>query len=71
MLFEHLSDIRPLTLRITHADLSGETALDFMVEGLTESPLPHNDAVQAIRSQVKSIIEESTTRGFRIKIILK
>jgi ABC-type polar amino acid transport system, ATPase component len=71
MLFEHLSDIRPLTLRITHADLSGETALDFMVEGLTESPLPHNDAVQAIRSQVKSIIEEPTTRGFRIKIILK
>jgi len=71
MLFEHLSDIRPLTLRITHADLSGETALDFMVEGLTESPLTHNDAVQAIRSQVKSIIEEPTTRGFRIKIILK
>ena len=48
MLFEHLSDIRPLTLRITHADLSGETALDFMVEGLTESPLPHNDAVQEL-----------------------
>ena len=71
MLFEHLSSIRPLTLRITHADLSGETALDFMVEGLTESPLPHNDAVQDNRSRVKDIVEEPTTRGFRIKIILK
>ena len=71
MLFEQLGGIRPLTFRITHADLSGETALDFMAEGLTESPLPHNDAVQDIRSRVQSIIEEPTTRGFRIKIILK
>ena len=71
MLFEHLKDIRPLTFRITHAELSGETALDFMVEGLTESPLPKNDATEKLRSRVKKIVEEPTTRGFRVKIILR
>ena len=71
MLFEHLKGIRPLTLRLTHAELSGETALDFMAEGLTESPLPKNEAVESLRSRVKSIVEEPTTRGFRVKIILR
>ena len=71
MLFEHLKDIRPLTFRITHAELSGETALDFMVEGLTESPLPKSDATEKLRSRVKKIVEEPTTRGFRVKIILR
>ena len=71
MLFEHLRGIRPLTFRVTHAELSGETALDFMVEGITESPLPENEAVQSLRSRVKDIVEEPTTRGYRVKIILK
>ena len=71
MLFEHLKGIRPLTLRLTHAELSGETALDFMAEGLTESPLPKNEAVEILRSRVKSIVEEPTTRGFRVKILLR
>ena len=70
MLFEHLRDIRPLTFRITHAELSGETALDFMAEGLTESPLPKNEAVEALRGRVKEIVEEPTARGFRIKILI-
>ena len=71
MLFEHLKDIRPLTFRFTHAELSGETALDFMAEGMTESPLPSSDAVKALRARVKNIVEEPTARGFRVKIILK
>ena len=70
MLFVHLKDIRPLTFRITHAELSGETALDFMAEGLTQSPLPSNEAVKKLRARVKDIVEEPTTRGFRIKLIL-
>ncbi len=70
MLFQHLKNVRPLTFRITYAELAGETALDFMVEGITESPLPHNDATQQLRSRVKDIIEEPTSRGFRIKILL-
>ncbi len=71
MLFEHLKGLRPLTFRITHAELSGETALDFMVEGMKESPLPSNDAVKKLRARVKNIVEEPTLRGFRVKIILK
>ena len=71
MLFEHLKGIRPLTFRITHAELSGETALDFMVEGLTESPLPKSEAVQKLRSSVKALVEEPTARGFRVKLVLR
>ena len=70
MLFEHLRDIRPLTFRITHAELSGETALDFMAEGLTESPLPRNEAVEKLRARVKDLVEEPTAKGFRIKLLI-
>ncbi len=70
MLFKHMSAFRPLTFRLTHAELSGETALDFMVESLTESPLPAGNALDGIRSKVKSIIEEPTVRGFRVKLLL-
>lgn len=70
MLFEHLRGIRPLTFRITHAELSGETALDFMVEGRTESPLPRNEAVERLRSRVKGLVEEPTARGFRVKLLI-
>lgn len=69
MLFTHLSSYRPLTFRITHTELSGVTALDFMVEKLSESPLT-GAAREAIRPQVKELIEETTTRGFRVKLII-
>ena len=69
MLFTHLREIRPLTLRMTHAELSGVTSLDFMVEHLNHSPL--NDAArQSLRPQVEQLIEEPTSRGFRVKLIL-
>ena len=70
MLFEHLAGIRPLTLRFTYAELAGETAIDFMAEGMKESPLPKNSAIEALRLRVKDIIEEPTARGFRIKILI-
>ncbi len=69
MLFTHMRDIRPLTFRITHAELSGVTALDFMVEGMKESPLS-DVARESIRPQVKELIEETTIRGYRIKFII-
>lgn len=69
VLFTHMRSIRPLTLRMTHAELSGVTALDFMVEHLDRSPL--NDAArEALQKQVKQLIEEPTSRGFRVKVIL-
>ena len=69
VLFEHMRNIRPLTLRLTHTELSGETALDFMVENISESPL-NDSAREHLRPQVNKLIEEPTTRGFRVKLIL-
>lgn len=69
MLFNHMRSIRPLTLRMTHAELSGLTALDFMVEHLDRSPLS-DAARESLRPQVKQLIEEPTSRGFRVKLIL-
>ncbi len=70
MLFNYMRPYRPLTLRFTHAELSGETAIDFMVEGLKESPLPKDESLENVRSKVKQIVEEPTVRGFRVKLIL-
>ena len=69
MLFENLRSIRPLTLRLTHAELSGTTALDFMVEGRNDSPLPAA-AKESLSQIVEEIIEEPTKRGFRVKLII-
>ena len=68
MLFEHLKGIRPLTFRITHAELSGETALDFMVEKRDKTPL--TDAQRNFLSTKCRVVEEPTARGFRVKLIL-
>ena len=70
MLFTHLKDIRPITVRLTHTELTSETALDFMVEGAMASPLPQGDTLNGIREKVQGIVEEPTSRGFRVKILL-
>ena len=68
VLEEHLPAVRPMTVRLTHTELSGVTALDFMVEKRNDTPL--SEAVRAsLRPQVSDIIEEPTTRGFRVKLI--
>ena len=70
MLFGLMKEVRPLTLRLTHTELSGETALDFMAEGLKESPLPGGSALDGIKALSKGIVEEPTSRGFRVKVLL-
>jgi ABC-type methionine transport system ATPase subunit len=70
MLFGLMKEVRPLTLRLTHTELTGETALDFMAEGLKESPLPGGSALDGIKALSKSIVEEPTSRGFRVKVLL-
>ena len=69
VLFQHLSAVRPITVRLTHTELSGVTALDFMVEKRNESPLPESVRT-SLRPQVRDIIEEPTKRGFRVKLLL-
>jgi ABC-type polar amino acid transport system ATPase subunit len=69
MLFERMRKYRPITIRLTHTEQTEITALDVMVEHLTESPLTAADR-KALQLKVKELIEEPTTRGFRIKMIL-
>ena len=69
-----LAEDKPLSIRITHSELSGETTLDFMVEGLDHSPLQEpditSDLKEELRSLCKDITEEPTSRGFRLKLSL-
>ena len=61
----------PMTVRITHSELSEETALDFMVEGLETSPLKAgHPSLEELRGLCREIVEEPTTRGFRVKLII-
>lgn len=70
MLLKHLKEIRPLTFRLTYTELTGDTAMDFMIEGISASPLKDDSVLDGIRSRVKEVIEETTSRGFRFKILL-
>jgi polar amino acid transport system substrate-binding protein len=69
MLDDVMAQYRPITVRITHSEQSGVTALDFMVEKMTATPL--SDAQRSeISGQCKQVIEEPTKRGFRVKLII-
>ncbi|MBQ9462453.1 MAG: ABC transporter permease subunit [Bacteroidales bacterium] len=69
MLGDVMARYRPITVRITHSELSGVTALDFMVEQMTATPL--SDAQRSSLSQeCRQVVEEPTERGFRVKLIL-
>ena len=69
MLDGAMAPYRPITVRITHSEQSAVTALDFMVEKMTATPL--NDAHRSeLSGQCRQIIEEETKRGFRVKLII-
>ena len=64
--------VYPYTLRLTYSELTDVAALDYMKEHMETSPLAGADAqtVEALRSLCKEIVEEPTTRGYRVKFIL-
>ena len=69
MLNGAMAPYRPITVRITHSEQSLVTALDFMVEKMTATPL--NDAHRSELSGLcRQVIEEETKRGFRVKLII-
>ena len=69
-----MAERHPYTLRLTHSELKEVTALDFMKEKVDVSPLrsPEVDpqTMDTLRALSQDIIEETTTRGFRVKFIL-
>ena len=69
MLDDVMAQYRPITVRITHSEQSGITALDFMVEKMTDTPLTDVQR-NALSGQCKQVIEEPTKRGFRVKLII-
>ena len=69
MLDGPMAQYRPITVRITHSEQSGITALDFMVEKMTATSL--SDAHRAeLSTACLQVIEEPTKRGFRVKLII-
>jgi len=62
----------PMTVRLSHSELTEESFLDFMVEKLDVSPLSDasEEFMSGLRSLTADIIEESTSRGFRVRLIL-
>ena len=74
MLDRVMENYYPMTIRITHSELSEDTALDFMVEGQNTSPLRAPDVTKATIKEIsalcREIVEEPTSRGFRVKLRL-
>ena len=69
MLEEVMAAYRPITVRITHSEQSGVTALDFMVEKMTATPLSEEQR-SALVGQCQQLVEEPTERGFRVKLMI-
>ena len=69
MLAGAMAAYRPITVRITHSELSGITALDFMVEQMTATPLTDAHRKE-LSGECRQIVEEPTKRGFRVKLII-
>ena len=69
MLDDVMAQYRPITVRITHSEQSGVTALDFMVERMTATPLTDTQRT-ALSAACRQVIEETTKRGFRVKLII-
>ncbi|MBQ2210823.1 MAG: ABC transporter permease subunit [Prevotella sp.] len=69
MLDGAMAPYRPITVRITHSELSGITALDFMVEKMTATPLSDAQRTE-FSNECRQVIEEPTKRGFRVKLII-
>ena len=69
MLNDVMAKHRPITVRITHSEQSGVTALDFMVERMTATPLSEAQRTE-LSALCRQVVEEPTKRGFRVKLIL-
>ena len=67
MINDIMSAYRPMTVRINYKEIADEASLDFMVEGLEKSPVDSTDRLLAL---CRELVEEPTSRGFRIKLIL-
>ena len=69
MLGDVMAAYRPITVRITHSEQSGVTALDFMVKKMETTPL--SDAQRSeLTGLCQQVVEEPTKLGFRVKLCI-
>ena len=69
MLSGPMAPYRPITVRITHSEQSHVTAIDFMVEQMTDTPLSDSWRTE-LSAECREVIEEPTKRGFRVKLMI-
>ncbi len=69
MLDEVMASYRPITVRITHSELSEVTTLDFMVEHMEATPLSDRERNE-LKGLCHEVVEEPTALGFRVRLIL-
>jgi len=69
MINDVMDAYRPLTVRVTHSEQSGITALDFMVERMEATPLSEEQRNE-LAKLCQQVVEEPTERGFRVKLII-
>ncbi len=69
VLTDVMAAFRPITVRMTHSEMSGDTTLDFMVKDLQDTPLS-----SALRNELsglcRQVVEEPTALGFRVRLII-
>ncbi len=70
MVMKHLRPYDNLTVRLTYGEIRDVAELDFMIEGLSHTPLTPEMDLSRVRSLSKELIEEPTSRGFRVKFRL-
>ena len=69
MLDDVMAAYRPITVRITHSEQSGVTALDFMVKKMETTPLS-NAQRSELSGLCQQVVEEPTKLGFRVKLCI-
>jgi len=69
-----LRSYRPLHIVLSYTEMTGEVAVAFMIRDLRQSPLldPGIDEISMamVRGMSKEVIEEPTTLGYRVKVVL-
>ena len=59
-----------VTVRLSYGEVKGVTSVDFMIKDLDHSPLTPEMDLSQIRENSREIVEEPTSLGFRVKVIL-
>jgi len=69
-MLRELAAYRNVTVRLSYGEVKGVTSVDFMIKDLDHSPLTSEMDLSQIRENSREIVEEPTSLGFRVKVIL-